>query len=117
MKGHDVTLYEARPKPGGLNEYGIAAYKSVDGFAQAEADWVMRIGGIELVTGRRLGESLDLEAVRHAFDAVFLGLGLGAVNALGLAEEERTLAAVDFIADLRQAADLSARCRWGAMSS
>ena len=76
---HAVTLYEARDKPGGLNEYGIAAYKTVEGFAQREAAWVLGIGGIELVTGRRLGQNLDLEALRHEFDAVFLGVGLGGV--------------------------------------
>ncbi|TGT23191.1 FAD-dependent oxidoreductase, partial [Mesorhizobium sp. M4B.F.Ca.ET.169.01.1.1] len=38
--GHEVTILEARPKAGGLNEYGIAAYKSVDDFAQAEVDYV-----------------------------------------------------------------------------
>ena len=45
-----------RRKPGGLNEYGIAAYKTVGGFAQAEVDWLMQIGGICVETGRRLGE-------------------------------------------------------------
>ena len=35
MLGHDVVLIDARPKGGGLNEFGIAAYKAVDGFAQA----------------------------------------------------------------------------------
>jgi dihydropyrimidine dehydrogenase (NAD+) subunit PreT len=33
MHGHDVTIFEARPKGGGLNEYGIAYYKTVGGFA------------------------------------------------------------------------------------
>src|SRR5690606_19700544 len=46
--GHEVTIFEARPKPGGLNEYGIAAYKSTDGFAQAEVDYVTGIGGIAI---------------------------------------------------------------------
>ena len=59
--GHDVTVFEAREKPGGLNEYGIAAYKTVGGFAQAEVDWLMQIGGIAVETGRRLGEGLDLD--------------------------------------------------------
>src|SRR5690606_7304318 len=48
MKGHDVTVFEARPKAGGLNEYGIAAYKSTDDFAQAEIDYVTAIGGIAI---------------------------------------------------------------------
>jgi glutamate synthase (NADPH/NADH) small chain len=53
MLGHDVTLYDARIKPGGLNEFGIAAYKSVDDFAAHEIDWLLSIGGIRLETGKR----------------------------------------------------------------
>ena len=53
--GHEVTILEARPKAGGLNEYGIAAYKSVDDFAQAEVDYVTAIGGIAIEYGKALG--------------------------------------------------------------
>ena len=107
--GHAVTLLEARDKPGGLNEYGIAAYKTVDGFAQAEADWILGVGSIELRTGVCLGEQLTLADLRRDFDAVFLGLGLGAVNALGLGEGsiEGVMDAVAYIAALRQATDLA----------
>ncbi len=110
MRGHDVTLYDARPKPGGLNEYGIAAYKTVGGFAQAEVDWLLGIGGIALETGRRLGADLTLDGLVEAFDAVFLGVGLGGVNALRAEGEEAdgVRAAVDFIAELRQSDDLAA---------
>jgi len=109
MHGHDVTLYDAHPKPGGLNEYGIAAYKTVDGFARAEVDWLLGIGGITLETGRALGRDLSLTELREGFDAVFLGIGLGAVNALGLEGEDKegVRDAVDFIADLRQAEDVA----------
>ena len=109
MHGHDVTLYDAHPKPGGLNEYGIAAYKTVDGFARAEVDWLLGIGGITLKTGRALGRDLSLTELREGFDAVFLGIGLGAVNALGLEGEDKegVRDAVDFIADLRQAEDVA----------
>jgi len=109
MKGHDVTLYDGREKPGGLNEYGIAAYKTVGDFAQKEVDWLLQIGGISVETGQRLGRNLSLDSLREGFDAVFLGVGLGAVNALGLDGEGRDglSDAVDFIAELRQADDLS----------
>ena len=60
MKGHCVVIYDARPKGGGLNEYGIAAYKATDGFAQAELDWLLGIGGIEVRYGQRLGDGLTL---------------------------------------------------------
>ncbi|HEX7438050.1 MAG TPA: FAD-dependent oxidoreductase, partial [Caldimonas sp.] len=87
LLGHDVTVFEARPKPGGLNEYGIASYKTVDGFAQREIDWLLSIGGIELRQGQALGQQILLAALTPQFDAVFLGLGLAGVNALGLADE------------------------------
>jgi len=35
LHGHGVTVFDAKPKPGGLNEYGIAAYKLADDFALA----------------------------------------------------------------------------------
>jgi dihydropyrimidine dehydrogenase (NAD+) subunit PreT len=110
LLGHDVTVFEARPKPGGLNEYGLAAYKTVDGFAQKEIDWLLSIGGIEMRYGQALGEHFTLASLTADHDAVFLGLGLGGVNALGLAAE-RTRGvdnAVQFIAGLRQASDYAA---------
>ncbi len=107
--GHDVTVYDARAKAGGLNEFGIAAYKSVDGFAGCEVDWLLQIGGISVETGKALGDGLTLAGLQAEFDAVFLGIGLGGVNALGLEGEEKSgvLDAVDFISELRQADDLS----------
>lgn len=105
MKGHEVVVHDARPKPGGLNEYGIAAYKTPNGFAQAEVDWLLAIGGIVVEYGKALGPDLTVEQLRDDFDAVFLGFGLPGVNALSLpgAELENVTDAVDFIAGLRQA--------------
>jgi dihydropyrimidine dehydrogenase (NAD+) subunit PreT len=107
--GHAVTVFEAQDKPGGLNEYGIAAYKTVDNFAQREVDYILAVGGIEIEYGRRLGRDIRLEDLRRDYDAVFLGIGLGAVNALGIEGDDVEGAedAVDFIAELRQTPDLS----------
>jgi len=107
--GHAATVFEAQPKPGGLNEYGIAAYKLVDDFAQAEVAFILGIGGIVIEHGRILGENLSLAELRTNFDAVFLGLGLAGANALGLPGEHLpgVESAIDFIAALRQAADKS----------
>ncbi|HEY4067221.1 MAG TPA: NAD(P)-dependent oxidoreductase [Burkholderiaceae bacterium] len=110
MLGHEVTVFESKPKPGGLNEYGLATYKTVDGFAQKEIDWLLSIGGISIHYGQWLGEQITLATLGLHFDAVFLGLGLGGVNALGLADESANGIgnAVEFIAGLRQANDFSA---------
>jgi len=109
MHGHEVTMFDARPKSGGLNEYGIASYKTVDGFAQAEVDWLLQIGGITVQHGRKLGDDLTLDALTADHDAVFLGIGLAGVNALRAEGEDKdnVLNAVDFISDLRQSNDLS----------
>ncbi|GGX42561.1 dihydropyrimidine dehydrogenase subunit A [Tateyamaria omphalii] len=110
MLGHDVTAYDARAKAGGLNEYGIAAYKTPEGFAQAEVDWLLQIGGITLEHGKALGADVSLDQLKSEFDAVFLGMGLGGVNALNVegGDKAGVSDAVDFIADLRQASDLGA---------
>jgi len=109
MLGHDVLIYEAKGKPGGLNEFGIAAYKSTMNFAAAEVDWLLKIGGITIETGKALGDGLTLDGLKADHDAVFLSIGLGGVNALRVSGEDLPGArdAVDFIADLRQADDLS----------
>jgi dihydropyrimidine dehydrogenase (NAD+) subunit PreT len=108
MHGHDVTVYDARAKAGGLNEFGIAAYKSVESFAEREVEWLLKIGGITVETGKKLGDGLSLDGLKAEFDAVFLGIGLGGVNALGVDGEDKNGVddAVDFIAELRQADDL-----------
>ncbi len=109
MHGHDVTIFEARKKSGGLNEFGIAAYKAVDGFAQKEVDFILSIGGIVVIHNMALGKKLKLEDLQRDYDAVFLGIGLSGVNALGEKNEDADGIedAVDYISHLRQAEDLS----------
>ena len=108
-QGHNVTVFDAREKLGGLNEFGIAAYKTVDNFAQQEVDFILGLGGIEVKLGQKLGEHTSLDELREQYDAVFLAIGMGGVNALGLEAEESAgvLDAVEYIADLRQAEDPS----------
>jgi len=109
MLGHRVTVYEAKAKPGGLNEYGLAAYKMVDDFARKEVEFLLGIGGIEIQYHQRLGDTISLAQLRDTFDATYLGIGLDATNALGIDGEDKAgvLDAVDFIESLRQAEDKS----------
>lgn len=109
LHGHEVVIFEAREKSGGLNEYGIAKYKLVDDFAQREVDFVLQIGGIEVRHGQRLGDNLSLSDLHQQFDSVFLAIGLAASRQLGLANEEApgVLAATDYIRELRQSDDLT----------
>jgi len=107
--GHDVVVFNRDNKPGGLNEYGIAAYKAIDDFAQKEVDYILSIGGIELRNGETLGKDFTLGELRKSYDAVFIGVGLGSTNELDLEHESMpgVGSAIDYIAELRQADDLS----------
>ena len=102
--GHNVTIFESRNEPGGLNEYGLAAYKMLDDRAAREVAFILDIGGINVETGQSLGTDFDLDELRNKYDAVFIGLGHNAVNALGIDNEniEGVHNAVDFIERIRQ---------------
>jgi glutamate synthase (NADPH/NADH) small chain len=107
--GHDVKIFNRDSKLGGLNEYGIAAYKTVNDFAQREVDYILSIGAIEVENNVALGIDFSLAELRKSYDAVFIGIGLGSVNQLGLENEDLPGVenAIDYIADLRQADDKS----------
>lgn len=107
MKGHAVTVYDARAKAGGLNEFGIASYKAPGSFAADEVAWLLKIGGIRIETGKAIGNGLTLDGLRKDHDAVLLAVGLAGVNALRAEGEDlkNVVNAVDFIAELRQEPD------------
>jgi dihydropyrimidine dehydrogenase (NAD+) subunit PreT len=107
--GHDVVMFDAKPKAGGLNEYGLASYKTPNNFAQAEVQWLLGIGGIEVRHSWKLETVAQLHALRQDFDALFLGMGLPNTHQLGCPGEalQGVRDAVDFIATLRQTEDLS----------
>jgi len=107
LLGHRVVVFNRDDKPGGLNEYGIAAYKTLDDFAQREVAWILAIGEIEIRTGQALGRDFTVAELQSGFDATFLAFGLGGVNRLSLTGEDvdGVHDAVDFIEQLRQAPD------------
>ncbi|KXV11711.1 dihydropyrimidine dehydrogenase [Caballeronia megalochromosomata] len=109
LAGHCAVIFDAREKPGGLNEYGIAAYKTVEDYAQREVEWLYSIGGIEIKAGHALGRDFTLDELRKQYDAVFIAFGLAGVRELALEGEalDGAMNAVDFIEQVRQADDLA----------
>lgn len=110
MHGHEAVVFDARAKAGGLNEYGIAAYKVPDDFAQKELAFILDIGGVELRTGQTLGSDVKLADLQDEYDAVFIAVGLGAARNLAVegGDLNGVLSAVDYISDLRQASNYKA---------
>jgi len=83
-RGHAVTVFEAKPQPGGLNTYGIAEYKLKADVALAEVQDILDLG-VELKTGSTI---TAIEPLLAQYDAVFVGIGLGSTKRLGIPGEE-----------------------------
>lgn len=98
-QGAQATIIERRPLPGGLNTYGVAEYKLRAADSLREVEMIHRMG-----VDFRFGVSIDsagaLRALEAEFDYIFLGLGLGAMQRLGIPGEdnEAVMNALELIA-------------------
>jgi dihydropyrimidine dehydrogenase (NAD+) subunit PreT len=95
-RGHDVTVFEKRPLAGGLSTYGIIALREPMEASLQEVRMLERLG-VRIQTGVELGGTLALDDLRSRFDAVFLGLGLGATPAMGIPGEEWIVDGLEYI--------------------
>jgi glutamate synthase (NADPH/NADH) small chain len=86
-RGHGAVIFDARQQPGGLNTYGIAAYKLRSSEALREIEMIRQIG-VEIRSGVTVGKDIPLAQIEAEFDAVFLGVGLGATDQLKIPGEE-----------------------------
>jgi len=101
--GIDVTVFEKESRGGGLMTYGIAAYKVTPEFCQDEVDFITSIGGIQVEYNKELGKDISVAELRAAYDAVFLGIGVGLARQLEIEGEhlEGVVDAIEFIYHLR----------------
>jgi dihydropyrimidine dehydrogenase (NAD+) subunit PreT len=97
--GYAVTLFEARQLPGGLNTYGVAEYKFTPGDAAREIEFIGALG-VDIRTGIEVGKDITFDQLESQFDAIFLGVGLGPTQKLGIPGEDLpgVIDAVRFIA-------------------
>ncbi len=85
--GASVTIVERRALPGGLNTYGVAEYKLRVAESLREADLIRRMG-VEFRFGSVIDSAQALEKLESEFDIIFLGVGLGAMQRLGVPGED-----------------------------
>jgi len=102
-KGHEVTVFESRPKPGGMMRYGIPSYRLPEDVLDKEINQVLGIG-IQLETGKQLGRDLDMKALQEQFDAVFVATGLQESRRIELmgSESGDVLWGVDFLSNVTE---------------
>ncbi len=89
ISGHDVTIFERDPAPGGMLRYGIPQYRlpKVE-VLEAEYESVTRLGG-RMVCNQALGRDFTLDDLQfQGFDAVIIAIGCYDTNTLGVPGED-----------------------------
>ncbi len=74
--GHDVTVYEALHKPGGVLVYGIPEFRLPKKIVQEEVARLEK-AGVKIVCNVVIGRTYTLQELRARFDAVFIANGAG----------------------------------------
>jgi dihydropyrimidine dehydrogenase (NAD+) subunit PreT len=95
-RGHSVTIFEKRSKPGGLSTYGIIALREPMEIALEEARMIQELG-VEIQSGRELGNNLSLPELQRDFHAVVLSAGLGRTPQLGIEGEDAIVDGLELI--------------------
>ncbi|MFO0678410.1 MAG: FAD-dependent oxidoreductase [Polyangiaceae bacterium] len=103
--GHTAVVYERGVFPGGLNTTGVAPYKLHAEDALHEVEFVKSLG-VEIRTGVEVGKDVTGKQLTDEYDAVYLGIGLGADSKLGVPGEDGpgVVGAVRWIEDMKLAA-------------
>jgi glutamate synthase (NADPH/NADH) small chain len=87
LEGVEVTLFEKRPLPGGLNLTGVAPYKMHAEGALLEVEFIRNLG-VTIRDGVEVGRDVKPGDLLRDYDAVFFGPGLGGDSKLGIPGED-----------------------------
>ena len=100
--GYAVTIFDRHEFPGGLNTYGIAAYKTRAKDSLREVDMVRGLG-VEFRQKTAVGRDISYAQLEKDFDAIFIGIGLGETDALALPGEDLVgvRGAIEFIEETK----------------
>lgn len=98
QKGHDVTVFEAMPKAGGMLRYGIPEYRLPKAVLDEEIAIIEQMG-VEIVSDTKIGVDIPFDTVRDDFDAVLLGIGAWISTGVGCKGEdaEGVIGGIDFL--------------------
>ncbi|GAB1482029.1 FAD-dependent oxidoreductase [Treponema sp.] len=85
--GHELTIYDAHPKAGGVLRYGIPAYRLPREVLDGELGLLSKLG-VHFQLSTRIGQDLSFESLREKADAVILAIGAVADRPLGIRGEQ-----------------------------
>ena len=104
MLGHAVDVFEAKAKPSGLCVYGVAPYKLTNEQALDEIGYLQDQFGFNVHYNKPVSGRADFDKLEKDYDAIFIGVGLGATSSLGIPGEDKkgVIGALEFVEYLRE---------------
>ena len=85
--GHKVTVYEQRPKLGGMLRYGIPDYRLPQGVLERDIEHILTTG-INVITDVSIGRDVTMEDIQKSYDAVYISIGAHNDKKLGIEGED-----------------------------
>ena len=101
LMGHSCTVFELRPKLGGMLRYGIPNYRFPRERLQEDIDCILSTG-VEIKYNTKIGESLTIDDLRKQYDAVYVSIGAQSDKKVGIEGEEskNVYSAVDLLGSI-----------------
>lgn len=102
QRGFQVTVFDKRMLPGGLNTFGIAEYKLPLAESLREIELIQELG-VEFRFGVEVGSEASLAELEAEFDIIFIGAGLGAMHRLSIPGDDHpaVIEALQFIEEYK----------------
>ncbi|MBU1080702.1 MAG: FAD-dependent oxidoreductase [Spirochaetes bacterium] len=85
--GHEVTVFDSKPKAGGILRYGIPAYRLPKDVLDKELELWKRLG-VKFVFNTVVGKDVAFDALRSQYDALIVAVGAQADRGLGVPGED-----------------------------
>ena len=106
--GYPPTIFEARPKPGGIMRYGIPEYRLPYDAIDKDIGYIESVG-VEIRCNTRVGEHISIEDLHRDFDAVFLATGFHVGRSTGVegTEHDHVLRAIDLLGDITEGKEVT----------
>jgi glutamate synthase (NADPH/NADH) small chain len=103
LMGYEVTIFEAKKHPSGLAIYGCAPYKVTNEDVLDEIVWLQEQFGFEILYNHPIQTAEQIKSLEANFDAIFLGIGLGATRPMGIPGEnfENCFGATEYIEQVK----------------
>ncbi|HIU15248.1 MAG TPA: FAD-dependent oxidoreductase [Candidatus Ventricola intestinavium] len=101
LMGHSCTVFEMRPKLGGMLRYGIPNYRFPRERLQEDIDCILSTG-VEVRYNTKIGEEITIDQLRREYDAVYVSIGAQTDKKVGIEGEEskNVYAAVDLLGSI-----------------